>query len=272
MRRKGFTLIELLVVIAIIALLLAIIVPSLRKAKEMAKSVTCRSNLRQMSIAFSIYAQENDGRMFMLDYGQNYWLRKIAPYLDDKSFQENPSLDGGGTMAVSICPCTKMQTDDTSGNAPDNRTTWAFHTGGTGPDLIIGSYGINCWLLPDPGAALYMSWGGSQSDTLGRYFERYSVARADAGLMADAFRMDVWPVPEMESLPIPQSQTITPIDLQNYHDPQHFMRRYTVDRHGEAVNVAFVGGYVKKVDLQDLGMVPWSKKSAPVKLEFEKTK
>lgn len=60
-KTKAFTLIELLVVIAIIALLLAIILPSLRIAKEIAAAVVCMSNNRQLSVAYYTYAEENDG-------------------------------------------------------------------------------------------------------------------------------------------------------------------------------------------------------------------
>jgi prepilin-type N-terminal cleavage/methylation domain-containing protein/prepilin-type processing-associated H-X9-DG protein len=59
----GFTLIELLVVIAIIALLMAIIIPSLRAAKEIAAAVVCMSNNRQLGVAYYTYADENDGKL-----------------------------------------------------------------------------------------------------------------------------------------------------------------------------------------------------------------
>ncbi len=57
---KGFTLIELLVVIAIIALLLSIIVPAIRKAKDVAKRMICGTNLHQIQIASVSYAQEHN--------------------------------------------------------------------------------------------------------------------------------------------------------------------------------------------------------------------
>ena len=63
MRLKGFTLIELLVVIAIIALLMAVIIPSLSIAKKKAASVVCMSNTRQMSLAWYMYQDENDGKL-----------------------------------------------------------------------------------------------------------------------------------------------------------------------------------------------------------------
>ncbi len=58
-RRSAFTLIELLVVIAIIALLVSILMPSLQKAKEMAKDVVCRSHQKNVSLAIFLYAQEH---------------------------------------------------------------------------------------------------------------------------------------------------------------------------------------------------------------------
>ena len=59
--RSGFTLIELLVVIAIIALLVAMLMPSLRTAKHLAHQAVCMSNTRHISTSMHMYASDNDG-------------------------------------------------------------------------------------------------------------------------------------------------------------------------------------------------------------------
>src|SRR5210317_49019 len=63
LRREGFTLIELLVVIAIIALLMGILMPALGRAREQAKFVGCKANLKSYGVLAFMYIDDNDGKM-----------------------------------------------------------------------------------------------------------------------------------------------------------------------------------------------------------------
>lgn len=84
--RKNFTLVELLVVIAIIAILSAILLPALGKAKDMAKSTACLGNIRQMGFAVGSYELDWNGWLPVRQYTNigspsSQWKNQLAPHL-----------------------------------------------------------------------------------------------------------------------------------------------------------------------------------------------
>jgi prepilin-type N-terminal cleavage/methylation domain-containing protein/prepilin-type processing-associated H-X9-DG protein len=71
---KGFTLVELLVVIGIIALLVSMLLPALSKARASANTLVCETNLRQITTAMIMYAQQNNGAIIGNQFTSSYFL------------------------------------------------------------------------------------------------------------------------------------------------------------------------------------------------------
>ncbi len=67
--KRGFTLIELLVVIAVIAILMAILMPALQRAREQGQRAVCLSTLKQLTLAWIMYYDENDGKLVNAETG-----------------------------------------------------------------------------------------------------------------------------------------------------------------------------------------------------------
>ncbi|MAE64442.1 MAG: hypothetical protein CMJ18_09245 [Phycisphaeraceae bacterium] len=75
-RRTGFTLIELLVVISIIALLIALLLPAIKRSRESAKNVMCQNRMRQLGIAVNFYTEEHQDRypLYTTGWPQLWWV------------------------------------------------------------------------------------------------------------------------------------------------------------------------------------------------------
>ena len=103
-RHKAFTLVELLVVIAVIALLMAILLPALTKAREQGKRIVCLSNLRQLTVAWTAYAQMNS----------------------EKLVNGAPIAPGDSPPAGAQCPPAPAGLDNKTRAMPPPSTNWSY--------------------------------------------------------------------------------------------------------------------------------------------------
>jgi len=135
-RQKGFTLVELLVVIAVIALLMAVLLPVLGRVRKQAKSVVCRSNLRQWGMAYSMYVVDHDGRIpdfwghSIIGLGKGYWSKYAFPW---EMYTTNED--------ILLCPTARSQD-----SSRPSEQAWRLGRVDDTPEYFLGSYGNNIWL------------------------------------------------------------------------------------------------------------------------------
>src|SRR5579862_5700132 len=145
--RRAFTLIELLVVVSIIALLIAILLPSLGKAKLKARSAKCLANTRSMGTAVALYVTDWQ-KMFPYAADQQHsWTQLLlngGQSAVGAGVNENTSGGYGGIDKIRACPEAPTLVGSASPTFGTAHSQWGNSTE-TGLGQFGGSYALNGW-------------------------------------------------------------------------------------------------------------------------------
>ena len=236
-KKSAFTLIELLVVIAIIALLMAVLLPTLGRVRKRAKAAACQAKLRQWGVVFSMYLGEHDDR-FSTRETTGWWHYSRAYYAECND--------------LLLCPMAPRY----EVNKEDPR--WA--------DAIVYGWGLG---------SKFTAWKATvEVGSLKRKMVRYGGYGTNFNAI-DTYALEPSDIkrpriPARSSMPF----LLDSVGVQNYmggaqrnpprydgdlgHDDGHpGMKWFCIDRHDGAINSLFMDWSVRRVGLKELWTLKW---------------
>ena len=261
-KSKAFTLSEILVVIAIITLLMALLLPTLQRVKKQAKSVVCRSNLKQWSTAFALYTNNNDG---LCPRQKFYGLATPDPWMH--LLREH----AGRSEGLHCCPMAVKPADPVGkhggnmvgnfgarnlGIASGTFSAWgkiSFTIENIRTPNYHGSYAVNNWLarLQEEGR-IVIGCGRGMDAHKESFWETTDVGGAShIPLFSDSWWWCTWVKDTDTPPPTEDDRTTFPCGCTNS------IRRFCINRHDGFVNTAFLDGSASKIGLKELWTLKW---------------
>jgi prepilin-type N-terminal cleavage/methylation domain-containing protein/prepilin-type processing-associated H-X9-DG protein len=290
-KNRGFTLIELLVVVAIIALLIAILLPSLGKARERANLVKCSTNMRSITQALLQYSDQNNGQLIIgqaapfttYPAGQPsnpfefFWASEIVNdgYIKANSVRSSTGAINLGlaTSSVFFCPKAQLHSGG-SMNFPTDAGNFGWSDGGITSSYPVGSSQpvIYTWYMP---IMKNMSNGNALSNTsssgLAMPFVYWNSPSGD-------FTVDNGKYHRTMSMITRQSDTVmvdegASNNIENGANATTALLAYRIgarhlDTHDNGwtatSNLAYFDGHVEPTDLTEIAIKGYNRKAPPL--------
>ncbi len=233
-RGSGFTLIELLVVIAVIAVLMAILLPALGRARKQGQGVACLNNLKQIGYAMYMYAQDNDSKVLRAEARMN-----LKPGQDPVFWPTAYMGYVGGSKTDNVSYYYEVDVYDCP-SYPDREQTI---------DYIVSSFNFQnpegeCWEptplanFPRPGSTIYMA-----DYAYHQVSPPFQMVRKEDVQNPEAFRKKLWYLDAYKAAHLPRAEDNS--------------RRIARERHGKNTNCLFVDGHSGKMNSMEMTTYDW---------------
>ncbi len=253
----GFTLIELLVVIAIIALLMALLVPTLSRVQKRAKAMVCQSHLRQWGMALTAYTEDHQGRLAAtLSGNDGLWLLRGAAVNDKDPNAPQGLFHHFGTKGIACCPMASQPFGNGSfSGVGKNSFGFLYEIEGT-----TGSV-FGAWEITAPAPAFRGSYGFNQW-----LFKGFHKSFIDAVMLRDGrIDLDVLSLRGRSDIPALLDATLPSSEPRDTEMPPrrpegdgiYGMGSFCMNRHNGYVNGLFLDWSVRKVGVKELWTLNW---------------